>query len=85
MFHVKFIAKFHETSREVSGVFLVLWSFLLHFGDFFSQKPDGAGLVYYKVHFMKILVTYLIYEEMLKSKYYNDSLSDFQKYGTTEM
>ena len=57
-----------------------------HFGDFFSQKPEGAGLVYYKVHFMKILVTYPIYEEeMLKSKYYNDSLSDFQKYGTTEM
>ena len=56
-----------------------------HFGDFFSQKPEGAGLVYYKVHFMKILVTYPIYEEeMLKSKYHKDSLSDSIKYGTTE-
>ena len=57
-----------------------------HFGEFFSQKPEGAGLVYYTAHFMKILITYPIHEEeMLKSKYYNDSLSDFQKYGTTEV
>ena len=58
-----------------------------HFGIFFSQKPEGAGLVYYTAHFMKILITYPIHEEeMLKSTYYiyNDSLSDFQKYGTTE-
>ena len=31
-------------------------------------------------YFVKILITYPIHEEeMLKSKYYNDSLSDFHK------
>ena len=51
-----------------------------HFGEFFSQKLEGAGLVRNTAYFVKILITYPIHEEeMLKSKYYNDSLSDFHK------
>ena len=45
------------------------------------KKPEGSGSVR---HFVKIWITYPIHEEeMLKSKYFNDSLSDCHKNGTT--
>ena len=67
--HVKFQGSFWL--REVS---------YKHFGEIFSQKPEEAELMYYTAHFVKILITYPIHEEeMLKSKYYYDSLSDFHK------
>ena len=45
-----------------------------------AQKPEGSGSVRNTAQVVKILITYPIHEEeMLKSKYYNDSLSDFHK------
>ena len=92
-FQVKFLLKFHKISREIYSK--ISWNFTWSFKGLFRflkflisileknfgpKKPEGSGSVQNTAHFVIILITYPIHEEeMSKSKYFNDPLSDFYK------